>query len=166
VDKTHASWQKNGAGFWFSPYYGFGLINAGKAVAMAQKQKPLPEERVLRKTKKTLQIAIPDNDDSGISVPLDVVEDMVIEYVEVTVKTDHSYSGDLRIVLHSPSGTSSILAYGRTLTDDYYLPWTFASLQFYGESAEGKWELSVADLTAKNSGKLDEVTLTLYGHKR
>jgi len=166
TDSAHISWQKNGAGLWFSPYYGFGLINTGKAVAMAEKYKQMPPELTLSKVKKALNIQIPDNDDQGIVIPVEVDKDISIEYAEVTLKTDHTYSGDLKIALESPSGTSSILAYGKTITNDYYLPWTFASLQFYDEHSEGTWKLHVADLSAKNSGQLQEVAITLYGHKK
>lgn len=165
TDPADVSWQKNGAGIFFSPRYGFGLINAGKAVAMAEHYPPLSKELHLTQ-EKSLNIPIPDNDDQGIDVSFDIPDNIATEYVEVTLNSDHTYSGDLKITLVSPDGTKSILAYGNTITDDMYLPWTFTSLQFYAESSKGLWHLHVADVVAKNSGILHSAKITLYGHAK
>jgi len=163
TDPTHFSWQKNGAGISFSPYYGFGLINAGKAVAMAKKYLPLGAEQFLE-NEKNATIAIPDNDDQGIDLAFEIADEMITEYAEVTIKTDHTYSGDLKIALISPEGTKSQLATGKTITDDMYLPWTFGSLHFYDEKSKGTWHLHIADIVPKNSGKLFYAKIKLYGH--
>ena len=132
---------------------------------MAEHYTPLPKELHITQ-EKSPALPIPDNDDQGIDIPFDIPDNISVEYAEVTLHTDHTYSGDLKITLVSPDGTESILAYGNTITDDMYLPWTFASLQFYAESSKGVWHLHVADIVAKNSGTLRNAKITLYGHAK
>ncbi|WXL26250.1 S8 family serine peptidase [Ectopseudomonas mendocina] len=57
-------WEKNAAGLWFSPTYGFGLIDVNAALKLAANHKPLPPLVKLPWQKVTLndtaQAAIPD----------------------------------------------------------------------------------------------------------
>ena len=46
----------------------------------------------------------------GISEITNVPDSIKVEHVEVIVDIDHSYRGDLEIILTSPSGTQSVLS--------------------------------------------------------
>jgi subtilisin family serine protease len=166
VDKRDFSWRKNGAGILVSDRYGFGLIDASASVKMAETFTSLPKEEELLVVKSNLNIKIPDNKNSVVEVEFDVAEDLIVEYVELTINTDHSYSGDLKITLFSAKNTKSTLAYGKTDTDDSYSPWTFGSFQPYGESSRGRWILNISDIHSSHVGTLYEAKLKIYGHKK
>ncbi len=165
IDAANSSWQKNGARHWYSKYYGFGLVNAAKAVNMARDYKSMPKEEIFSLGVEDMNLTIPDNDDSGVELFFEMQEDMIVEYVRVSIKTDHEYSGDLKIELQSPSSTKSTLAYGRTIMKDRYFPWSFSSIEFYEERMKGKWVLNIADLMKNHTGRLMEAEITFYGHK-
>lgn len=166
IDSTDSSWHKNGAKLQYSRYYGFGLVNAQKAVEAAKKHKPLSKEQVRSFELKDLNLTIPDNDDFGIDAVFDIEEDLIVEYVRVSIKTDHQYCGDLKIMLNSPSSTKSTLTYGSSILKDSYSFWSFASIEFYGESMKGKWVLNISDLVKNHTGSLKEAKITIYGHKK
>lgn len=110
IDENNPDWNKNAAGLWFNPNYWFGLVNAGKAVEMA-KNFSLPPETETKLYNVDTNIAIPDNDSNGVSININVDENISIEYVNVWVSIpDHNYPGDLEIDLVSPSGTVSKLS--------------------------------------------------------
>ena len=56
-----------------------------------------------------LPASIPDNSSAGVSTTLDVGSSFTLSDVNVNVSINHSYVGDLKIVLQSPSGTSVTL---------------------------------------------------------
>ncbi len=165
IDSTDSSWHKNGAGHWYSKYYGFGLVNAARAVEMAKKYNTLAKEELFYLGAKDINLTIPDNDDSGVEIGFEIEEDMVVEYVRLSIKTDHEYCGDLKIELKSPSLTKSTLADGRQVMKDRYFPWSFASIEFYEEHMRGKWVLNIADLMKNHTGRLMEAKITFYGYK-
>ena len=72
-----------------------------------------------------------------------------LEHVQIKVDLDFSRRGDLSLQLKAPSGTISPMTrkrffdiYGiKNLTD-----WVMTTLFNWGESPEGEWELTIADL--------------------
>ena len=54
-------------------------------------------------------LAIPDNDPAGVSSTIEIVEDILIEWIEIIPNITHTYRGNLEMKLISPSGTESIL---------------------------------------------------------
>ncbi|ETX06040.1 MAG: hypothetical protein ETSY2_19425 [Candidatus Entotheonella gemina] len=52
---------------------------------------------------------IPDNDPAGVSSPRDIMETGTVTELAVRVQINHTWVGDLRIVLRSPAGTEVIL---------------------------------------------------------
>lgn len=142
-------WQKNAAGLWFHPFYGFGLIDVDRAVTMAQAyNKPLP---ALQKTPwKTVlvQKSIPDADQKGVDSGYEHKGNFTVEAVQVLVNAKHSRASDLAVELISPSGTRSMLLTARTALpiETYGLnQQRLLSNQFYGEPAKGMWTLRVID---------------------
>ena len=166
VDENHTSWIKNSADLWVSNYYGFGLVNAEQAVKLAKSFQTLPTELTVQRSLKDLNISIKDNDKKGVNILLNIDDNLTVEYAELEINTDHSYSGDLKITLTSPSGTNSILADGGTITEDLYNPWTFGTVGFMDEQSSGKWMLHISDISENDIGVLSSVKLILYGHKK
>ena len=108
---------------------------------------------------------IPDNDVNGISTTLNVHENLEIEYVELTFSSDHSYWGDLEIILTSPSGTQSVLAETNESSGGaaYSNGWRFGVARLLGEHAQGQWTLTVKDRVAKDTGRINSWSLKVYG---
>ena len=82
----------------------------------------------------------------------------------------HARRGDLKVVLTSPSGTTSTLADLHNDSNDNYAGWTFMSTFNWGEdsdagvgAAQGKWTVQVSDIRSGTIGDLNSMTLTVYG---
>ena len=159
-------WERNAAGIWFNPTYGFGLIDVNKALASAATYNPLPELVQLPWQKVTVQDraagAIPDLGSSPTTSSTRVEQALTEEAVQVQVSLDHQRLPDLLIELISPSGTRSVLLnpnnslVGQSL-DRQQLGYVrtkglrdmrMLSHKFYGESAQGEWQLAVTDVAS------------------
>ncbi|TLM98295.1 MAG: hypothetical protein FDZ75_02665, partial [Actinobacteria bacterium] len=162
-DPSDPGWTTNGAGLAVNHKYGFGRVNAANAVAAARSWVPLGPERSVSYSRYPY-VSIPDSDAVGISDSVYVSEDLSVERVEVEFSaSDHTYWGDLEIVLTSPYGTRSVLAQTHTASGRKYTGWVFSSVRHMGEQSRGQWTLSVADKDSLSTGTLQSWTLRLYG---
>lgn len=158
-------WSSNGAGMLFNPKYGFGAIDAERLIALAELWQPLDPE-VSREYSRQPNLAIPDNQPSGIEDQIQVSDNLWLETVELVFNAeDHPYWGDLEITLTSPAGTVSRLAdlHDTGRYSDAYRDWIFQSRQFLGESTQGRWTLTVRDRRSGDVGTLKHWTLRLHG---
>jgi subtilisin-like proprotein convertase family protein len=175
-----SGWSQNDTGKAFSYRHGFGLIDAYAAIELANPEtyELLPQQVSAKSGWQFVAETIPDggsivvSDDNSARQMID--EDIELEWVEVSLTTDHQDWGELTVVLESPSETSVILkramadaiplADGSSLavespvlnpgqgwvTDESELAsiprdWSFATPFFRGESALGDWTLRVYD---------------------
>lgn len=175
------TWLSNGAAQWNggglrfdadTHDMGFGLVDARAAVRLAETwagpARTSANLRELIAERHTPQ-AVPDGRGS-LSQTLVVADDLTLERVEVTVDLRHSYLGDLRLLLESPSGTQSwllgrpgvneALPFGSSQSD---INFTFSSVLHLGESALGTWRLTVFDEEYSDVGTLESWTLVLTG---
>ncbi len=127
-------------------------------------------------------ISIPDNDPTGISVPIVVADAKQVLDLNVRLNVAHANVGDLEVVLTGPTGTSIPLVLRRggagdnfvnTVLDDEAAtsisagtaPFTgsFRPEQplsaFDGTFADGTWTLTVSDRVALTSGTLNSFAL-------
>ena len=164
VDPTDAEWVTNGAGYHFNPKYGFGLIDADAATVLAGSLASPPPEVSYPTGTVSVNRVIPDNNPTGITVTFDLIGDIPLETISLTVGLRHSYFGDIDIVLTSPAGTSSRLAYGQTpgSPSSPSYEWTFSSAAFWGENPTGTWTLRLADIWARDTGKWKTYSVTAY----
>ena len=167
---ARAAWATNAAGYNYHNWYGFGLANAGAAVAMAQSySSELGEWNMTSVDLPSINTDIPDADGSAASIAFTIADDLVVEAAQLDLQITHHYLGALAIVLKSPSGTRSVLLtpYSQYGDEDDFDS-TLISNAFYGEPAAGDWTLEVYDLIAdQNSvslGTLDSAKLKIYGH--
>ena len=119
-DASNAGWEEGARKYGstddsdryhFNHEYGFGVVDAAAAVALAQDWSNLPEFQDASSASGTLNRTILDYTPSGISHSVSVSSDMEFtEFVEVTVAIDHTFWRDLRIELVSPAGSVSTLA--------------------------------------------------------
>jgi len=99
-------------------------------------------------------VAIPDNDAAGLSRSFVVANaGATVASLHVSAEIRHTWRGDLRVTLTSPSGTEHVLANrDGGSADDLTLSADVAT--FDGEPASGTWTLRVADLAAQDTGRL------------
>ncbi|MDH4135037.1 MAG: S8 family serine peptidase, partial [Gammaproteobacteria bacterium] len=157
---AEAGWTAKTVGYDYHNWYGFGVVNASAAVAMAKTTcsagcglgtfTAYPSTTTLVSSG-TLNAVIPDSNAAGVISPnLSIGSTLsFVEAVQIQVTIKHSYWGDLGIELTSPSGTKSIL---KNIRDGFkYNTGTTAgsmlleSNAFYGEPANGNWKLTVVD---------------------
>lgn len=162
------AWRDNAAGLSYHNYYGFGRINAVKAVESAKAYTTnLPA--MLNATSTNSSVGTIADD---ISVPLSSLLAApagvtTVESVQVVLTLSHPYVSDLMIKLTSPSGTESILLTPRnalnTEINNYDL--TLLSQTFYGENAAGSWQLQIYDTHGDSygAGTLHSWSMTIFG---
>lgn len=169
VDAGDSDWVLNGAGLPVNHKYGFGIVDAGEAVALARRWENVVAEVVYQSPESSPGLAVPDNDPSGVSDSMLVSESGIehIEWVEVYFSAaDHPYAGDLEIDLISPSGTTSRLADTHACSAACSVPydsWRFGVARLLGEPADGTWRLVVRDRAAADVGTLQSWSLKVYG---
>jgi M6 family metalloprotease-like protein len=103
---------------------------------------------------------IPDNDAVGIQRNLATTAQGQVANVEVSVNITHTYIGDLRVSLLSPSGTEVFLRNetggSADNVDEVYTSATTPTLgALEGESINGTWGLKVSDQVGQDIGKLN-----------
>lgn len=160
---SDTDWIVNGAGFKFNHKFGAGLINADAAVTLAKTWTNLPSQQNVTSAQTGLNVAIPDNNATGITRSFTVNSTLRVEHVTVAVDIAHASRGQLEVLLTSPKGTVSRLAEKHSDTGSDYNNWTFMTVRNWGESAQGVWKLTVRDRTARITGSLKSATLTIFG---
>ncbi|MFC3032876.1 S8 family serine peptidase [Pseudoalteromonas fenneropenaei] len=209
VFQAHAGWITNAAGLKFNNRYGFGRVNAGKAVALAKAhEEALPALEVSEWLDVSPQalLTIPNNDVDGVTISFNVPDDLVVEAVRLKVDIQNSDKQtfnhaterfdlnstagvDLAMEIISPAATRSQLltskqALTETATANYLLKdAAMMSNAFYGESAQGQWQVRFADVGGDSvnvqlgsqrvtlndnlvSSQVEKVRFQIYGHKK
>ena len=163
----------------FNHEYGFGLADAGAAVALAQEWTNLPELMKASAESEWETVGIPDAPDVGESVTVErtvTIETSIgfTEFVEVTPAFQHFSFRDLEVELVSPSGAVSRLSapydtYTGIIFFDAFVPldgaFRFGSARHLGEDPNGEWTLRVTDEVPGIDGILDGMELVVYGHE-
>ncbi len=164
-DPTDSDWTVNGAGYDINHKYGFGRINAYRAVNESISWISADTE-VSVQGSSSPDLPIPDNDSVGLTNTINMPDDINIEFVEISFSAaDHTWWGDLDITLTSPDGTTSVLAgkNSNVLSDTPYDNWRFGSVRHFGESSQGDWSLTVKDLYSDDTGTFQAWTIKIYG---
>ena len=106
-------------------------------------------------------LKIPDNDPTGVSSVIGLVGAGTVRQLRVGVEITHTYIGDLRVELLSPTGRRAILhAQLGGSSDDLIMTYDSAApssvlATFVGQPIEGNWMLRVVDLAGQDSGRLN-----------
>jgi Ca2+-binding RTX toxin-like protein len=175
IDPASASWATNGATNWngggheVSHDFGFGLVDAHAAVRLAETwttQHTAANEAVIDAAGTVADGALTDFLPRSYTVT--VAPDFAtfsIDWVEVDVSFLHSYAGDLRVHLISPTGTDSLLLDqpGAGTNARSNLQFTFSTDHDWGESPAGTWTLVVEDAGTGGTGSLQSFGLHFYG---
>lgn len=155
LGNAFGSYDGNGHSVWF----GYGRVNAFKAVTEAVRRRQGPTGQVIVGSSSS-SLAIPDNDPTGVRDTITLSQSASIATVKVTVDLTHTYIGDLRLTLITPSGNQIVLHDrngGNThdLKRSFDAATTAGLAALAGQSASGSWVLWVQDLAAVDTGKLN-----------
>ncbi len=166
-DVEDGNWTTNAAGLHINYNYGFGMVDAQKAVTMSKTFESLSEE-ISSEASRTVNANIPNDKTTALNSTVNIDSNIAIEHVDLWITIeDGKYGrvGDLEIKLTSPQGTESILAWSGVKTFGYYTNWRFATVRHLDENALGKWKLSVKDVNGDSEYTLTEWKLKIYGHR-
>ena len=162
-DPSDSSWNINGAGHDVSHKYGFGAVDAGAAVALAENWVTLDDETNFTHGPFIEYESIPDGDSNWTEFSFNTTLELQLESVDVIVDINHTYRGDLDIVLVSPSGTESWLAEEHSDGGNHYNNWLFNTVHNWGESSLGEWALKVRDTSSGDNGTLNTWEVIFHG---
>ncbi|MGB6054082.1 MAG: S8 family serine peptidase [Burkholderiaceae bacterium] len=149
-------WTKNGAGLWFHNWYGYGLVDAAAAVAMAKTTishltGPMADSGWID-SEAAPSLPVPQDDPAGAVSKITFANPRTIEAVQVGVTIDgDARLGDLGIELVSPAGTRSVLmnAHNAFQKSTTAIKLTLMSNAFNEEKANGDWTLRVVDVNGR-----------------
>jgi subtilisin-like proprotein convertase family protein len=140
----------------FSPWFGHGKVNAGKAVRAALSESA--GTTVNREVRPQPPTVIPDTG-QPIESSLTLAEDGIIVELRVTVDIQHPYVGDLRVDLVAPDGAGVTLqdqegGSSDNLVKTFTAATTPALAALVGRRLAGTWRLRVVDLWSMDTGAL------------
>ncbi len=147
----------------FNHKYGFGVVDAQKAVELSQNWTNLPDSITDTKANNTLFSA------SAITSNISMQSDInYIEYVYINTDFRTNNFSDLSIKLISPSGTTSHLVipadedFARFRSER----WRFGSAKHLGEDPSGIWKLALENIrSSSGNNRLSSWELTIHGHQ-
>jgi subtilisin family serine protease/subtilisin-like proprotein convertase family protein len=161
------SYERNG----HSPWFGYGMINAYKAVQAALDRKPKltlssakPPETLTLAFNPEKPLPIPDND--RLVQTLTVMPSRLVLGIEISVELEHDFLGDVEIGIQTPRG-DGVLLQPRTLGRQTRLETTYSLRTTPGlerllkTNAQGDWQLQISDRAPGCSGILKHWGLEL-----
>jgi subtilisin-like proprotein convertase family protein len=104
-------------------------------------------------------VAIPDNNPNGVTHTITVNDDVTIGALKVKLGVEHTYIGDLKVVL-AKDGTEVVL-HDRTGGGTNDINTTIDVSEFNGMSAKGTWTLKISDHANRDTGTLKNLTLSV-----
>jgi len=150
----------NAAGFWHSNYYGFGIIDAKKAVDAAETWELWTKEQQVIGESPEVNAAIPnDGKEFESELILPNYQNYTVESVVVLLNLQHYNRGDLELTLISPSDTESVLHPGKRPEGNQIEGderWKLMTVRNWGENPSGVWRLKVRDLVRDNTDPTEE----------
>ncbi|MEA5565200.1 S8 family serine peptidase [Anabaena sp. UHCC 0399] len=159
IDEAGGNYDANGR----SPLYGYGRVNALKAVELA-----LPPQTERVGVFKAVQ-DVPINDLQTSTLSLAIANTNMIKSIKVEVDIEHTYSGDLMVNLNPPKelGILPIVLHSRQggATDNIKKTYDevntpeLATLK--GKIPQGNWTLEVTDKAEADTGKIRSLTIEI-----
>lgn len=167
VHVDESNWVRNSAGRWFSPWYGFGMVDAQSAVSTALVWRiPAEPQEEICSDNWFGYLGLSDWEWRRIPIPSLSGTMKFVDRVSVFVDVVHPWRGDVVMRLISPSGTMSQLTFevpnAVPLRDAYFVPHTYHTNAFYMEaSASDGWVMDFRDVSAR--GRVRRLQLCVVG---
>lgn len=167
IDSDNKEWVTNGAGLDFNINYGYGKINPLEMIRICRSQYfELLPAMVKEKVTYTYDDTIPDNN-TTITKKLSFGKDIKIEWVGLTLDTDHPYCGDLEVNIISPSGTKiNLISPNQLSSAAYEGGFRFSTVGLIDENAAGEWQVEITDRLSDDDGKLKSLVLEVHGYEK
>ncbi|XP_022919564.2 furin-like protease 2 isoform X1 [Onthophagus taurus] len=168
-------WITNGVKRKVSHKFGYGLMDAGALVNLAEIWTTAPQQHICKSQELIEDKPIESTLKSTLTLHMDVNackgtlnEVRYLEHVQCKVSLNFFPRGNLKILLTSPMGTTSILLFERPrdIVSSTFDDWPFLSVHFWGEQALGRWTLQVINSGNKltdRAGVFKKWQLILYG---
>jgi len=173
--ESDGGWTTNAAGIKFNQNYGFGLMNVGSMITLAAQYEGVTALTTEATGTINVASAIADNNQTGVSRTFTISQSTPMEELLVTMNITHTWRGDLRCFVTSPSGTKRRLFNAMLGDNGAGINWTFSSNAFWGENPNGTWTIQVIDTANGDTGtwnsfaatvrmgQLDAITTTISG---
>ncbi len=155
IDAAGGNYDANG----HSTFYGYGRVNAAKAVELA-----LPPQPAYTAIHTAVQdVAVRDKQTSRLSV--EVGDTRAVREVAVSVDIEHTYIGDLVVKIVGPAGTATLHDRTGRGTDNikqrYDKVNAPALAAFAGANPQGTWTLEVTDEATQDVGTVRSFSVEL-----
>lgn len=169
------NWTINGAGLEFNHLFGYGVLDAGDMVALAQKWQVVPDR--YHCTAGSIRDVYSFSSGNSLILSIDTdacdgLENQVnyLEHVQSFITLKGSRRGDVTLYLLSPMNTTSMILSKRPKDDDStdgFTKWPFMTTHNWAENPRGTWKLIVVfESDEPQKGVLYEWTLLLHGLKK
>ncbi|XP_020283129.1 furin-like protease 2 isoform X1 [Pseudomyrmex gracilis] len=168
-------WILNGVKRKVSHKFGYGLMDAGAMVNLAEQWTNVPPQHICKSDEINEERPIDPTYGYTLSVYMDVTgcagslnEVRFLEHVQCKVSLRFFPRGNLRLLLTSPMGTTSTLLFERPrdVLSSNFDDWPFLSVHFWGEKADGRWTLQIINAGNRHvnsPGILKKWQLIFYG---
>lgn len=159
IDAPGGNYDANG----HSPLYGYGRLNAKKAVDLARPSQPAPIAI------RTIVQDVPIRDNQSSSLKLEVADSNALKSIRIIVDIEHTYIGDLVVTVRPPGtmGVPALVLHNREGGPADNLKKTYdqvnapALVGCKGKRPNGTWTLEVSDEADEDVGKIRSFTLEL-----
>ncbi len=175
TDPGDATWQINdatnwnGGGLHVSPDYGFGLVDAAAAVALAESW--TGQDTIGNRTVDTVNansVGAIASGGSTFSFSVPSSDSLALNWARVQLHFSFSAFDNMQVVLTSPGGTSSVLleqpndGIGASFFSNTV---QLTTDQFWGQNSVGTWAVTIGDANPAlgSTGQLFSATLVLVG---
>ena len=159
IDPTGGKYDTNGR----SLLYGYGRLNARRAVELAAPAIPIPT------SVHASSGIVPIRDLQTARLSVQVADTTLLTAVKIGVDIEHTYIGDLviKVVPPTSTGVSSVLLHNRigggtiNLHTTYDVTTTPDLLPLIGKNPKGQWSLTVQDKEKLDTGRILQFSVTL-----
>lgn len=173
--EKEAGWIVNGVKRKVSHKFGYGLMDAGALVNLAEIWTTVPPQHICKSQEILEDRQIDPSPQFSLTLHMDVSackgtlnEVVFLEHVQCKISLRFFPRGNLRILLTSPMGTTSTLLFERPrdVVASNFDDWPFLSVHFWGEQAVGRWTLQIINGGTRQvdrAGILKKWQLIFYG---
>lgn len=173
--EKESGWIMNGIKRKVSHKFGYGLMDAGALVNLAEKWTTVPPQHICKSQESIEDRQIDASFKYTLQLHMDVDacrstlnEVLFLEHVQCKISLRFFPRGNLRILLTSPMGTTSTLLFERPrdVVSSNFDDWPFLSVHYWGEKAEGRWTLQIINAgnrQVNQPGILKKWQLIFYG---